>query len=135
MAAVVEPVGRVVWDGIWYPAAGRVEGLPAFRFRAAPSGLATRRQLRAAGLCPGGLAPVAVLVWRRGHRRAWLYRLDAARPKRCPSAAQVAALGRAMAARRWCGSCRRDAGYVVPRSTRRCWSCEAIADGAAGVAA
>jgi len=127
MAAAEGPC-RVVWDGIWYPAAGRVDGLPAFRFRAAPTGLVTRRQLRAAGLCPGGHGPVAVLVWRHGHRRAWLYRLDLAQPKRQPSPAQLIALGRAMAARRWCRSCGRDAGYCVPTSTRQCWPCSLSAD-------
>src|SRR5215211_4464811 len=123
--------GVVVWGGVWYPTAGLVDGLPAFRFRAAPTGLVTRRQLRAAGLCPGGHAPVAVLVWRRGRRRAWLYRLDVAAPKRQSSAAQVTALGRAMAARRVCCSCGRDVGYCVPTSTRQCWACFSVSDAAA----
>jgi len=120
--------GRVVWDGVWYPSGGRAFGLPSFRFRCAPTGLVTRRQLRAAGLCPGGREPVAVLVWRRGRRFAWLYRLDLATPKRQPSPAQVAALGRALAARRWCRSCGVDAGYCVPTSTRRCWPCSLSTD-------
>jgi len=113
-------IGAVVWDGIWYPSTGTVHGLPSFGFRAAPTGLATRRQLRAAGLCPGGNGPVAVLTWRRGRRFAWLYRVDVARPKRVPSVAQLAALGRAMAVRRVCLSCGEDAGYVLPTSERRC---------------
>jgi hypothetical protein len=129
-AGVVVPVGerRVVWDGIWYPSVGRVFGLPAFRFRAAPSGLATRRQLRAAGLCPGGQEPVAVLTWRRSRRWAWLYRVDVAQPKRVPSPAQVAALGRAMTARRRCDACGTDAGFVLPTSDRRCGPCYLAAE-------
>jgi len=116
--------GRVLWDGVWYPSPGQRFGLPSFRFRCAPTGLATRRQLRAAGLCPGRQAPVAVLTWRRGRRWAWLYRLDLARPQRPPSPARLRALDNAMAARRRCHTCQRDAGYCVPTSTRRCWPCE-----------
>lgn len=129
-AGVVVPVGarRVAWDGLWYPAQGRVFGLPAFGFKAAPSGLATRRQLRSAGLCPGGQSPVAVLTWRRGGRWAWLYRVDTAQPKRTPSPGQVAALGAAMAVRRSCETCGQDAGYYLPRSDRRCGPCVVAAD-------
>jgi hypothetical protein len=136
-ATVVVPVGarRVAWDGLWYPSVGRVFGLPAFRFRAAPSGLATRRQLRTAGLCPGGQEPVAVLTWRRGRRWAWLYRVDLARPKRVPSVAQLAALDRAMLVRRRCETCGTDAGFCLPRSDRRCWPCVEAAEESGQVAA
>jgi hypothetical protein len=82
-------------------------GFPQFRFRQAPKGLATRRQLRAMGLSPGGQEPVAQLVWRRGARMAWLYRVDLAKAKRVPTLAQERALDRAMAARQTCPSCRR----------------------------
>jgi len=109
---------------------GRVElgfldhGLPSFRFGQAPAGLATRRQLRERGLCPGGQDIVAQLVWDGGRQWAGLYRLDLARPKRTPSSSQRSALERAMAARRRCRSCGADAGYCLPTSTRTCWPCE-----------
>ena len=57
-------------------------GTPVFRFRWAPAGLATRRQLRAMRMSPGGQEPYALLVWRNGKRWAWLYRLDLASPSR-----------------------------------------------------
>ncbi|MEV6234929.1 RRQRL motif-containing zinc-binding protein [Saccharopolyspora shandongensis] len=98
------------------------DGLPTFPFRFAPKGLATRRQLRAAGLCPGGQGVVAQIVWRRGKAWAGLYRVDLARPKRIPSAGQRRALLAAMAARRRCVRCGRDAGYYLPRA-RTCWGC------------
>ncbi len=37
-------------------------GTPVFRFKWAPAGLATRRQLRAMRMCPGGQEPYALLV-------------------------------------------------------------------------
>jgi hypothetical protein len=110
------------WNGEW---PGRIEdGLPTFDFRMAPSGLATRRQLRARGLCPGRQQYVAQLKWRAGRRWAALYRVDLAAPKRIPTAAQRAALGRAMASRRICRLCGTDVGFYLPRSAgRRCWPC------------
>lgn len=100
-----------------------VEGFPAFGFGWAPTGLATRRQLRAQGLCRGGQEPYALLVWRRDEAWAYLYRLDLAKPKRVPTPAQSVALGKAMAARRVCSACGQDVGYCVPTSTRTCWGC------------
>ena len=88
-----------------------------------PTGLATRRQLRARGLCPGGAEPYALLVWRRDEAWAHLYRLDLAKPKRVPTPAQSDALAKAMAARRVCRACGQDVGYCVPTSTRTCWPC------------
>ncbi|MEV5730301.1 RRQRL motif-containing zinc-binding protein [Streptomyces pharetrae] len=97
---------------------------PQFRFRQAPKGLATRRQLRAMGLSPGGQEPVAQLVWRRGARMAWLYRVDLARPKRIPTLAQKRALDRAMAARQTCPACRRRYQHVLPlRTLGSCLEC------------
>ena len=111
-----------IWDG--RQALGwLLNGVPAFRFRWAPSGLATRRQLREQRMCPGGHEPYAVLVWRHGQRWAWLYRLDLAKPS-CPaSVAKLAALHKAMAARRRCRACGQDAGYCVPVSDGRCVDC------------
>lgn len=118
---------RLRWVKLWD---GRVElgfidhGLPSFPFGHAPSGLATRRQLREAGLCPGGHDIVAQLVWAGGRQWAGLYRLDLAQPKRVPTLAQRRSLVSAMAARRRCLECGRDAGYCLPRTTRICWPCE-----------
>jgi hypothetical protein len=89
------PAGRVLrlWDGTAFP--GRIEdGVPTFGFRSAPPGLATRRQLRAAGLCPGGHDLWGQLKWRRGTRWAALYRLDLAAPSPRRTPAQQAALAR-----------------------------------------
>jgi hypothetical protein len=114
---------QLPWTGEYWP--GRIEdGLPTFGFRCAPTGLATRRQLRARALCPGGHDYVAQLKWRRGRRWAALYRVDLAAPKRVPTTAQHAALQRALAARRTCRTCGVDAGFCLPRSEgRRCWPC------------
>lgn len=112
-----------LWDG--RRELGRVEdGLPTFDFGQAPAGLATRRQLRAAGLCPGGHDVVAQLKWRRGKAWAGLYRVDLAQPKRTPTLAQRHALRAAMAARRRCVRCGRDAGFCLPRNTKTCWPCD-----------
>ncbi|MFI0470931.1 RRQRL motif-containing zinc-binding protein [Saccharopolyspora sp. 5N102] len=102
----------------WYE-----NGLPTFPFGFAPSGLATRRQLRAAGLCPGGQDVVAQIVWRRGKAWAGLYDESLARPKRTPTPAQHRAWQAAMTARRRCLRCGLDAGYYLPRTTRTCWNC------------
>ncbi|MEQ4207929.1 RRQRL motif-containing zinc-binding protein [Actinopolymorpha sp. B9G3] len=119
-----------LWDGRQVP--GRwISGLPAFRYGWAPDGLATRRQVRAKRLCPGGHEPYALLVWRRDRAFAWLYRLDLAQPSRIPTAAQQAALTRAMAARRWCAGCQQHADHCVARSTGLCGDCMAKQTGLA----
>lgn len=96
---------------------------PAFRWLCAPVGLGTRRQLAARGLRPGGAQPVARIVWRRGRRWAALYVIHHAVPKRTPTPAQLAALDRAMQARRTCRTCGRDAGYCLPTSWTGCLDC------------
>lgn len=100
--------------------------LPVYRWRLAPEGLATRRQLRALGLRPGG-QEVAAQVERRRRGRAplvaYLYRIDRAKPVRPMTPARRAALARANAARRLCPKCGRDAGYVIPVSLGMCASC------------
>ncbi|KOU16347.1 MULTISPECIES: RRQRL motif-containing zinc-binding protein [unclassified Streptomyces] len=99
--------------------------LPVYRWRLAPDGLATRRQLRAAGLRPGGQDVVAQLERprRRGPLVAYLYRVEHAKPVRPMTPAKTAALERANAARRTCPACRRDAGYVIPTSLGMCVPC------------
>ncbi|MGK8506368.1 RRQRL motif-containing zinc-binding protein [Nocardia asiatica] len=73
-----------------------------FAWRAAPSHLKTRRQLRAAGLRPGGQDPVALMVREpTGRKRrlwAYLFDVDKAAPKRTASAAQLAAVEKAVRA-------------------------------------
>jgi hypothetical protein len=100
--------------------------LPVYRWRLAPDGLATRRQLRALGLRPGG-QDVAAQVERPRRRRgpllAYLYSIEQAKPVRPMTPAKRAALAKANAARRTCPQCRRDAGYVIPPSLGMCTPC------------
>ncbi|KOY56333.1 RRQRL motif-containing zinc-binding protein [Streptomyces sp. XY332] len=101
-------------------------GLPVYRWRLAPDGLATRRQLRALGLRPGG-QEVAAQIERprrkRGPLIAYLYRVELALPVRPMTAAKAAALAKANSARRICPSCRRDVGYVIPAHLGVCNPC------------
>ncbi|MFF8474850.1 RRQRL motif-containing zinc-binding protein [Streptomyces sp. NPDC015414] len=103
-----------------------MSALPVYRWRLAPEGLATRRQLRAMGLRPGGQDVAAELQRprrRRGPLIAYLYRIDRARPVRPMTPGRWAALARANRARRICPACRRDAGYVIPSSLEMCSAC------------
>ncbi|MEV7417496.1 RRQRL motif-containing zinc-binding protein [Streptomyces sp. NPDC089919] len=100
--------------------------LPVYHWRLAPDGLATRRQLRAAGLRPGGQDVAAQLErprYRRGPLIAYLYRVELARPVRPMTVAKAAALAKANAARRTCPTCHRDAGYIIPASLGMCVPC------------
>ncbi|MFC9623409.1 RRQRL motif-containing zinc-binding protein [Streptomyces sp. NPDC056930] len=100
--------------------------LPVYRWRLAPDGLATRRQLRALGLRPGGQDVAAQLERprrRRGPLVAYLYLVDRAEPVRPMTPAKWAALAKANTARRTCPNCRRDAGYCIPRSLGMCVPC------------
>ena len=109
----------------WQPLAWEQNGLPSWSWRKAPRGLLTRRQMRTEGLAPGGAWPVGQLVFhhRRREVRALLYDRGELVPKRVPSAAQLAALGRALAARRRCPACGRDVGYCIPTSLGCCVDC------------
>jgi hypothetical protein len=100
-------------------------GMPTYPWRMAPEHLATRRQLRAQGLCPGGRGQVGQILWnsRRRTKVAYLYDLTHAKPKRTPSTAQLAALGKALAARHRCPQCGTDPGYCLPRSLGTCLPC------------
>ncbi|MFI9245784.1 RRQRL motif-containing zinc-binding protein [Streptomyces sp. NPDC053086] len=101
--------------------------LPVYRWRLAPDGYATRRQLRARNLRPGGQDVAAQLERPRRRGRpplvAYLYRIDLAKPVRPMTPARRAALAKANAARRVCPQCRRDAGYVIPPSLGMCTPC------------
>jgi hypothetical protein len=114
------------------PDGTRHGGLPTFPWRIAPAGLATRRQLAALGLRPGGQPIVGQVCWtsrrysgRRQSRTrfAYLYRVDLAAARREPSVAQLVALAKADAARRTCPICRQLAAYVIPRSLGECLDC------------
>ncbi|MEV6080983.1 RRQRL motif-containing zinc-binding protein [Streptomyces sp. NPDC052069] len=106
--------------------------IPTYDWRASPPGLATRRQLRARGLRPGGHDPVAQLRCRHCltrparvcTRMAYLYRLDLALPVRPMTLAKEAALDRAMAQRSTCPLCRRRYHHCLPlRSIGSCLEC------------
>lgn len=105
------------------PASG---SLPVYRWRLAPDGLATRGQLRAMGLRPGGQEVAAELQRprsKRGPLIAYLYLIDLAKPVRPMTPARWAALAKANRARRICPECRRDAGYVISTSLGACTPC------------
>ncbi|MFF9027466.1 RRQRL motif-containing zinc-binding protein [Streptomyces iakyrus] len=101
--------------------------LPVYRWRLAPDGYATRRQLRARNLRPGGQDVAAQLERPRRRGRpplvAYLYRVDLAKPVRPMTPARWAALAKANAARRLCPTYRRDAGYVIPSTLGMCTPC------------
>ncbi|WP_328494972.1 hypothetical protein OHS59_21105 [Streptomyces sp. NBC_00414] len=100
--------------------------LSVYRWRLAPEGLATRRQLRAMELRPGGQDVAAELQRprrRRGPLVAYLYLIDLAKPVRPMTPARWAALAKANRARRICPECRRDAGYVIATSLGMCVPC------------
>jgi hypothetical protein len=114
--------------------AGARYGIPTYWWKGAPDGLATRRQLRAAGLRPGGQDPAAQLRWMRGRREliAYLYRIDHAAPVRPMTPAKEAALTKALRARRTCTTCGQVRYYVIPRSLGECIDCAYSLDTAAG---
>ncbi|MFF2189141.1 RRQRL motif-containing zinc-binding protein [Streptomyces sp. NPDC058155] len=112
---------------------GELFGLPTFPFRMAPDGYATRRQLRADGLRPGGQPTAAQILWYSNRRRkpgfppvlrvAYLYRRDLAKPVRPMTPAKWAALAKANAAQRVCPECQTDAGYRIPPTLGMCVPC------------
>jgi hypothetical protein len=104
-------------------------GTPTYPYRCAPTGLATRRQLARLNLRPGGQDIAAQILWRQDKRVAYLYRIDAALPKRKPTPAQLAALDKAMRARRTCPTCQQEQPYYIPRRWGECIDCH-LADGA-----
>ncbi|MFF4765025.1 RRQRL motif-containing zinc-binding protein [Streptomyces sp. NPDC001255] len=108
--------------------------LPVYRWKLAPEGLATRRQLRALGLRPGG-QPVAAQLERPRRRRgplvAYLYRVALARPVRPMTPGRARALAKANQARRTCPVCGRDAGYVLPAHLGTCVPCADATEAAA----
>lgn len=114
-----------LWDGRWWPCAGRYARVPVFRYGWAPSGLATTRQLAAEGLRPGGQDVAAYLAWGPANRPRWayLYRRDLAAEKRPMTPARWVAVEAMNAALRVCPSCGIDDGYRIPRSLGECVVC------------
>lgn len=104
------------------------DGLPLLSYGCADrSKLATFRQLRAMGLRPNGNDPVAVLYVRHNASKkvsfASLYLIETAASVRPMTPAKWAALAKANLARRICRTCGKDPLYVLPTSTRQCWTC------------
>ena len=108
----------------FYNPDGRRYGIPTYPYHWAPKHLYTARQLRARGLRPGGQAPTAQILWRRGLRVAYLYDTALALPKRQATSAQLVALAAAMRARRTCPACGQEKAYCIPRSTGCCNDCD-----------
>ncbi|MFI1968235.1 RRQRL motif-containing zinc-binding protein [Streptomyces cinnamoneus] len=111
-----------------YDPTGARHGIPTYPWRLAPDGLATRRQLRAHGLRPGGQPVVAQVMFHSRRRKTgvqvgYLYRVDRAVPVRPMTPGRAAALAAAMLARRTCPTCRQDAGYCIPTSLGECVTC------------
>ncbi|MEU4774024.1 RRQRL motif-containing zinc-binding protein [Micromonospora sp. NPDC023644] len=109
----------------YYDPEGTRYGIPTYWWRGAPAGYATRRQLTAAGLRPGGQPIAAQVLWQGvgGTRAAYLYRVDLARPKRTATPAQLRAVRAALTARRTCRICRQVRSYYIPRSLGECLEC------------
>lgn len=108
----------------WDPTGDRY-GLPTWWWQGAPAGYATRRQLRALGLRPGGQPVAGQILWRGvgGTRAAFLYRVDLAAPKRTATPAQLRAIRAALTARRTCPTCGTVRAYYIPRSLGECLNC------------
>ncbi|MDX3133654.1 hypothetical protein PV367_28630 [Streptomyces europaeiscabiei] len=112
--------------GKCYDPTGARYGIPTFPWRYAPDGYATRRQLRAKGLRPGGQPVAAQLLrprYRRGPLVAHLYRIDLAKPVRPMTSRKWGALALAMHARRTCPACRVTYSYCIPTSLGTCVPC------------
>ncbi|MDA2804464.1 RRQRL motif-containing zinc-binding protein [Nocardiopsis suaedae] len=115
----------------FYDPDGARFGLPSWPWGWAPPYLATRGQLAARGLRPGGQEPVGQITWRSrraptgrgGIRYALLYDTRTAKPKRAPTPAVLASLERAMAARRTCPTCRHTFDFCLPTSLGQCPDC------------
>ncbi|MFF2381300.1 RRQRL motif-containing zinc-binding protein [Streptomyces sp. NPDC058108] len=114
------------WGKCFDPSGARY-GIPTYPWRLAPDGLATRRQLRAKGLRPGGqeIAAQVMRVNRRqgGMRVSYLYRLDLAKPVRPMTSRKWGALALAMLARRTCPNCQITYSYCLPTSLGMCVLC------------
>lgn len=109
----------------FYDPHGTRFGLPTYPYRNAPTEYATRRQLRAANLRPGGQNIAAQILWRhKGKQRvAYLFEITGAKAKRTATPAQRAAIDKALLARRTCPTCTQVKGYYIPRRYGECLDC------------
>ena len=107
------------------PEGTRHHRTPTFWWQGAPPQYATRRQLRKDGLQPGRQPVAAQIRWMGvgGERFADLYLIALAKPKRPASLAQLAAVAKALAARRTCPTCGTVRDHCIPRSLGECFPC------------
>lgn len=96
--------------------------IPVYKRNQAPEGLATKRQLRAMGLRPGGQDVVAE-VETRGPKNGFLYEIAKAKPVRPMTLAKEFALDKAMAARQTCPECGRRFYGCLRTSLGICLEC------------
>src|SRR4051812_12060232 len=113
--------------GKCFDPAGARYGIPTYPWRLAPDGLATRWQLRAQGLRPGG-QPIAAQAMRINRRTgtprvAYLYREDRALPVRPMTSRKWGALALAMLARQTCPACGITYSYCISRRYGLCGLC------------
>jgi hypothetical protein len=116
----------------FYDPTGARYGLPTYPYHYAPTELATRRQLRAAGLHPARQPVAAQILWwhtkrhKREKRVAYLYPIAGAKAKTPASPAQLAAVHRALQARRTCPTCGQVKAYYIPRRHGECLDCAGV---------
>ncbi|MDX2630299.1 hypothetical protein PV381_27755 [Streptomyces scabiei] len=96
--------------------------IPVYKRNQAPEGLATKRQLRAMGLRPGGQDVVAE-VETLGPKNGFLYEIAKAKPVRPMTLAMEYALDKAMAARQTCPECGRRFYGCLRTSLGICLEC------------
>ncbi|SFK52588.1 hypothetical protein SAMN05421835_12365 [Amycolatopsis sacchari] len=107
---------------------GLLDGTPLLSWGIGPRDkLATRRQLRAMGLRPGGQDPAAVLYFRcrKAGKKVYaeLFLIERAKPVRPMTPGRAAALDKAMTARRTCRQCGETGWAELPRAHRTCEAC------------
>ncbi|MCZ4102664.1 RRQRL motif-containing zinc-binding protein [Streptomyces sp. H39-C1] len=101
-------------------------GLPTWPFRMAPQEYATRRQLRALGLRPGGQPIAGQVLWRSRRRKteaAYLFLIADAKPVRPMTPARWASVHGALRARRICRLCHTEREYEISRRLGACNIC------------
>lgn len=103
-------------------------GIPTYiwgiegEYGGAPVGLATRRQLAKMGLRKNGQEPVAqIMLKARGRRRAYLYRIDLAAPKRPMTPAKWESVNKATRSRYRCSECHRTDLEYIPQQVAPAW--------------
>ncbi len=92
-----------------------------------PPGYSPSASCAPAACDPAGQDIAAQILWRHRKQRrvAYLYREDQAKPKRTATTAQLAAIAKALRARRTCPTCGTEKPYCIPRSKGECNDCAA----------